>query len=137
MRHQLITTAVVLAFASGAWAADEVPLSKELGQCIDKSGGSDFTMIECYGAEYTAQDRRLNNAYRKLLARLSKSKADELRKIQRAWLAFAESKCGFLYDNEDFSGTLDRLSASACNVTERARRATELEGLLAMLGEKR
>jgi len=136
MKRKLFTTAVVALSACIAHAGDDVPLSKEHGQCIDKSGGSDFAMIECYGAEYTRQDRRLNVAYRKLLARVSKSKAEELRKVQRAWVAYVEAECNFLYDNEELSGTLDRLSASACNVTERARRAADLEGFLAKLGEK-
>ena len=136
MKFRLLTTAAILAFAAIAHARDDVPLSKELGQCIDKSGASDFIMIECYGAEYTRQDRRLNHAYRKLLARVSKPKAEELRRVQRAWLAYVESECSFLYDNEEFAGTLDRLVASACSVTERARRASDLEGFLEQLGEK-
>jgi uncharacterized protein YecT (DUF1311 family) len=136
MRHQLATIAALLAFATMACAADDVPLSKEYAQCIDKSGGSDFAMIECYGVEYTRQDHRLNNAYRKLLARVSKTKAEELRKVQRAWVAYVEGKCNFMYDNEEFSGTADRLSASACGVIERARRASELESYLFQLGEK-
>lgn len=136
MKHQLLTFAVILVSTTIASAANEVPLSKEHGQCIDKSGGSDFAMIECYGTEYNRQDHRLNNAYRKLLVRVSKAKADELRKVQRAWLAYVDAECNFLYDNEEFSGTADRLSASACNVTERAKRASDLEGFLFQLGTK-
>jgi uncharacterized protein YecT (DUF1311 family) len=90
-------------------------------------------VMECLGAEYTRQDKRLNDAYRKLLARVSKQKGDELRKVQRAWLAYVEAECGFLYDNEAFAGTSDRVEASSCNVTERARRAADLEGILERL----
>lgn len=93
-------------------------------------------MIECNGVEYTRQDRRLNDAYRKLLARLSKRKAEELRKVQRAWIAYVESECSFLFDDDESSGSLDRLSASTCNVTERAKRAAQLERLLMLFGEK-
>jgi uncharacterized protein YecT (DUF1311 family) len=53
--------------------------------------------------------------------------------VQRAWLAYVEAECGFLYDNEAFSGTSDRVEASSCNVTERARRAADLEGILERL----
>jgi uncharacterized protein YecT (DUF1311 family) len=125
--------AVLLVLAGGARGAEDVPLSKGFGQCIDKSGGSNPAVMECLGAEYTRQDKRLNDAYRKLLARVSKQKGEELRKVQRAWLAYVEAECGFLYDNEAFSGTSDRVEASSCNVTERARRAADLEGILERL----
>ncbi len=136
MKIKPLTFAAILASATIASAANEAPLSKEHAQCMDKSGGSDVAMNECYGTEYTRQDRRLNNAYRKLLARASKTKADELRKVQRAWLTYVDAECNFLYDDEEFSGTADRLAASACNVTERAKRASDLESFLFKLWAK-
>ncbi len=136
MKRHFFSVSILFAFAIIAHAGEKVPLSKELAQCIGKSGGSDFAMIECNGTEYTKQDRRLNDAYRKLLARVSKPKAEELRKVQRAWIAYVEAHCKFLYDNDELAGTLDRLAASNCSVTERATRATDLESLLVQLGEK-
>jgi uncharacterized protein YecT (DUF1311 family) len=103
---------------------------------MDKSGDSDPGAIECLSAEYTRQDKRLNEAYRKLLARVSKPKGEQLRKVQRAWVAYAQAACGFLYDNDEFAGTSDRVAANSCNVTERARRADDLESFLVRLGGK-
>lgn len=136
MKHRFTILAALLVLAASARGAEDVPLSKAFGKCTDKSGGSDFKVIECLGAEYTRQDKRLNDAYRKLLARLSKQKGEELRKVQRVWLAYVEAECAFLYDNEAFAGTADRVDASSCNVTERARRAADLESFLVRLEEK-
>lgn len=130
MKFRFTMLAALLVLAGGARGAEDLPLSRGFDQCVDKAGGSDAGVIECLGAEYTRQDKRLNDAYRKLLARVSKQKGEELRKVQRAWLAYVEAECGFLYDNEAFAGTSDRVQASSCNVTERARRAADLEGFL-------
>jgi uncharacterized protein YecT (DUF1311 family) len=134
MRGQLLALAAILVSTTITSAANEVPLSREHDKCIAQSGGSDLAMIECNGIEYTRQDRRLNAAYRRLLARVSKAKSNELRKVQRSWLAYVDAKCNFIYDNEEFAGTADRLSASNCKVTERARRASDLEDQLLQLG---
>lgn len=69
----------------------------------------------------------MNAAYKALLAKLSAKKADELRRVQREWLAYIEGECGFLYDSDDYSGSQDRLTAQLCQVEERARRADSLE----------
>ena len=126
----LAVCGVLLIAPPSSFAADRVELTPQFGECVAKSDGGDFSALECQGAEFTRQDKRLNEAYRKTLARLPKAKAEELRKVQRAWFAFVEAKCGFLYDNHEFSGTLDRVAASYCGVEERARRAAELEQLL-------
>jgi uncharacterized protein YecT (DUF1311 family) len=135
MKHRFTILAALLVLATSSQAED-VPLSKAFGQCVDKSGGADFAVIACLGTEYTRQDKRLNDAFRKLLVRVSKQKGEELRKVQRAWLAYIQAECGFLYDKEAFAGTADRVEASSCNVTERARRAADLESLLVRLGDK-
>ena len=128
--------AALWVLAGDAQGAEDPALSKQFGQCMDKSGGSDSEAIECLGTEYTRQDKRLNDAYRKLLVRVSKQKGEELRKVQRAWVAYVQVECGFLYDNEEFAGTANRVEANSCNVTERARRAAGLEDLIERLGEK-
>ncbi len=85
--------------------------------------------MDCLAVEFKRQDVRLNVAYKQLLAKLSPKKADELRRVQRAWLAYVEGECSFLYDADDFSGSLDHLTAESCQVEERAKRANSLEGL--------
>lgn len=115
-----------LAFAQ---AKKEPILSGAYEQCEQKSGSVDQALMDCESAELDRQDKRLNSDYQSLLSALSKSKGDELRKVQRAWLAFVESKCGFLSDGTDYNGSLNRLVASHCKVVEGARRADELEWL--------
>jgi uncharacterized protein YecT (DUF1311 family) len=94
---------------------------------MNNAGGVTPTMQDCLASEFVHQDKRLNLAYQKLLTRLSKPKAVELRKVQRIWISYVEAKCGFLYDGEDFNGTADRLEANYCSVNERAQLAEELE----------
>ena len=113
-----------------AFAEEAVKLTAEYEQCQDRAESNTSRLLECEAAEFERQDRRLNLAYHSLNPLLPKSKAEELRVVQRKWLAYVESKCGFWFDREDFSGTLDRLVANHCNVIERAMRADELEVLI-------
>jgi uncharacterized protein YecT (DUF1311 family) len=110
-------------------SADEPRLSAAYEQCIKKAEAVTPSLMKCESEERERQDKRLNAAYQALLSKLTKAKAEELRKVQRAWLVYSEAKCGFWYDSEEFSGQLERLIASHCSVVERARRATELEVL--------
>jgi uncharacterized protein YecT (DUF1311 family) len=128
MTHFRALVLIVLSLASrAACAADKPGLSAEFSRCIDRSEGATFAVMDCQSAEFARQDKRLNVAYQRLLATLSPAKAEELRKVQRAWLAYAEPKCSFLHDNENFNGQMNRMMASRCAVVERARRAEELE----------
>jgi uncharacterized protein YecT (DUF1311 family) len=121
--------ASVMAQSSLAQTSNEPTLSSAYEQCEQKSGSVDQALMDCESAEFVRQDKRLNSNYQALLGALSKSKGDELRKVQRAWLTFVESKCKFLYDGTDYNGSLNRLMANHCEVEERARRADELERL--------
>jgi len=113
-----------------AFAADTVKLTAEYEKCGARAESNTSRLQDCEAAEFERQDRRLNSAYRSLLPLLPKSKAEELRTVQRKWLEYIEAKCGFWFDREDFNGTLDRLVANHCNVVERARRADEIQVLI-------
>ena len=110
-------------------ASEDALLTQDFHKCINTAGAVDPVILECQGKEYERQDKRLNTAYRKLLAKLDNRKAKELKNVQRAWLSYIEAKCNFYYDNHEFSGSLNRIEASYCGVVERARRAEELERL--------
>jgi uncharacterized protein YecT (DUF1311 family) len=125
--HFLATTTLVIAIP--AFGANEPLLSPEFAKCSTAADGVTPATMECQGQEWNRQDKRLNIAYRLLLAKLSPKKSSELRTVQRAWVAYAEAKCGFYFDGEDFNGSLNRVEASYCAVVERARRAEELERL--------
>jgi uncharacterized protein YecT (DUF1311 family) len=108
-------------------AGEPVRLSPQFDRCIAASGSVTSVLIECQSSEWERQDKRLNLAYQKLLAKVPAQKKTELRGVQRAWIAYVEAKCKFYYDNDEFSGTLDRVTAQYCGVQQRALRAEELE----------
>jgi uncharacterized protein YecT (DUF1311 family) len=129
MKLQIWLFAVGLTLtASSSWSAEQ-GLSADYSHCEARAKGEAPALMDCLDAEFKRQDARLNGAYKALLAKVSPKKADELRKVQRAWLTYVEGECGFLYDADDFSGSSDRLTAQSCQVEERARRADSLEAL--------
>ena len=104
-------------------------LSKEYSDCMNKvENGTTSGMLQCGGEELDRQDARLNDAYRKLLSKLSPDRKKALLKGQRAWIKFREANCDYWYDPQ--GGTAARLNASGCTLTMTAARAKELEGML-------
>lgn len=62
--------------------------------CVKKEGnGSNAALSQCYWREADVWDFRLNAAYRAALARMDKDAADNLRKTQRAWIAWRDATC--------------------------------------------
>jgi uncharacterized protein YecT (DUF1311 family) len=106
-------------------------LSKEYSNCIDKARGATAEMFECNGEELDRQDARLNDAYKKLMSKLSPDRKKVLLKAQRAWIKFREANCDYWFDPQ--GGTAARLNASGCSPTMTAARAKELEGMLEAL----
>jgi uncharacterized protein YecT (DUF1311 family) len=104
-------------------------LSKEYSDCIDKASQSATAeMFECSGEELDRQDARLNDAYKKLMSKLSRDRKKALLKAQRAWIKFRETNCDYWFDPQ--GGTAARMNASGCLLTMTATRAKELEGML-------
>jgi uncharacterized protein YecT (DUF1311 family) len=104
-------------------------LSKEYSDCMDKvKNGTTADMLECGGEELDRQDARLNDAYKKLMSKLSRDRKKALLKAQQAWVKFREANCDYWYDPQ--GGTAARLNASGCSLTMTAARAKELEGML-------
>ncbi|WP_321870958.1 lysozyme inhibitor LprI family protein [Burkholderia ubonensis] len=52
-------------------------------------------MDECIGHNLKASDRKLNETYRALLAKVSSEGSNQLRKSQRAWIAWRDAQCEF------------------------------------------
>lgn len=62
--------------------------------CIQKEGNtSNAVLNECYEREAAVWDFRLNAAYRAALAKMDRIAADNLRKTQRAWIAWRDAAC--------------------------------------------
>jgi len=89
-----------------AFGQDKDLLTAEYAKCIEQSGGTDPGMLDCMGAEAQRQDKRLNDAYKKLMNELKPERRKELQEAQRLWI-----KC-------------------ECPVLAKAARAKELENLL-------
>lgn len=128
-KAQFALAAMFALSALPAGAVDRPRFSTDFGRCIEAAGAVDPAVMACQAKEWERQDKRLNLAYQKLLARLPAKKGAELRGVQRAWVAYALAKCKFYYDGDAFSGTMHRQSAQYCEVEERASRADELEDL--------
>jgi uncharacterized protein YecT (DUF1311 family) len=114
-----------LAIASAPAFAQQDDLSAEYANCIEQSGGADPAMLDCMGAEEKRQDKRLNDAYKKLMNELSAERKKALQDAQRLWLKSMQANCDFYLDPD--GGTAAKLAAAECPVQAKAARAKELE----------
>jgi uncharacterized protein YecT (DUF1311 family) len=91
MRLRAIALALSLApgaiFAAESWDWAE----PHKARC---SEGNEIQMHECMRRESELVDSRLNEKYQALLGSLSRP--EDLRRAQRAWLAFRETTCSFV-----------------------------------------
>jgi uncharacterized protein YecT (DUF1311 family) len=55
-------------------------------------------MLQCEGEELDRQNARLNDAYKKLMSKLSPDRKKALLKAQRAWIKFREANCDYWDD---------------------------------------
>ena len=108
-------------------AAQDVGLTKQFSNCMDKSNGVTSNMIDCLVAESKRQDTRINKAYKELMDQLSPERKKQLKIAQEAWITYRDKNCKFYYDPE--GGTFAPLSANDCFVSATAARAKELENL--------
>jgi uncharacterized protein YecT (DUF1311 family) len=108
-------------------AAQDIGLTKQFSNCMDKSNGVTSNMIDCFVAESKRQDIRLNKAYKELMNQLSSQRKKQLEIAQDAWITYRDENCDFYYDPE--GGTIARVSANDCFVSATAVRAKELETL--------
>jgi uncharacterized protein YecT (DUF1311 family) len=63
----------------------------------------------------------LNENYKTLLASLDEAQTVKARAMQRAWVAYRDTTCGFYYDK--IQGTMAGFMGAACETREAARRA--------------
>ena len=110
-----------------ALAVADTEMSKEYSGCIDRSNGVTSEMLDCISAEFSRQDARLNENYKRLMSKLSSKRKEGLLEAQRAWIKFRDANCDFYYDPE--SGSAAHLASTSCMLNATADRATELESL--------
>jgi uncharacterized protein YecT (DUF1311 family) len=80
---------------------------------------------ECYNRERKIWDDLLNENFRVLRDDLDDGQKNKLRDMQRAWIAYRDTTCGFYHDK--IRGTMATPMAAACVARETARRALLLK----------
>jgi uncharacterized protein YecT (DUF1311 family) len=91
----------------------------------DPGSASGAVMADCYQVEGAIWDTLLNANYKGLLDGLDDEQAGKARAMQRAWIAYRDTTCGF-YDDK-IRGSMSFMMHSACNTRETARRAMLLD----------
>ena len=93
--------------------------------CIgDLGAAGNARMADCYRIEYAIWDELLNENYKALLGELDSDQTVKARAMQRAWIAYRATTCGFYYDK--IQGTMAGFMGAACETRETARRAVLL-----------
>lgn len=122
IRHPLLVATLL---ASAVTYGNENSQSYEA--CMQQAV-STVDMVTCISNEYERQDQRLNDNYQQLRSQLSSERRDQLLTAQRAWITYKEANCGFYADPE--GGTMARINANSCLLSETTKRADELKNLM-------
>lgn len=127
MKHSLLPNCLLSAIllVSAIAYGEESPQSH--AACMENAV-STSDMVACISEEFEREDQRLNDNYQQLRSQLSDGRQEQLLTAQRAWIAYKEANCDFYADPE--GGTLARVSANSCVLTETTDRADELEALM-------
>jgi uncharacterized protein YecT (DUF1311 family) len=89
--------------------------------CTEKpEGQSNIGITDCYRLEGAIWDDLLNENHKNLVASLDDGQKAKLRDMQRAWIAYRDSTCGFY---TKIQGTMAQPMGAACVARETARRA--------------
>ena len=90
-----------------------------------KVGQSSQGAAACYHVEQDIWDELLNENFRVLREGLDDDQKEKLRQMQRDWIAYRNTTCGFYYDK--IQGTMANEMTAACLARETARRALLLK----------
>jgi uncharacterized protein YecT (DUF1311 family) len=93
--------------------------------CIDKGSHATIAEVYCYETETSVWDALLNDNYKGLIETLDKDQTAKAQAMQRAWIAYRDTTCGF-YDVK-IQGTMSQTMHAACVTRETARRAMLLK----------
>jgi uncharacterized protein YecT (DUF1311 family) len=94
--------------------------------CMAPVGAApDRVMADCFQIEGVIWDDLLNENYKSLLATLDDEQTAKACAMQRAWIAYRDTTCGFYYDK--IRGTMAGFMEAACVTRETARRAMLLD----------
>ncbi|MDQ6436418.1 lysozyme inhibitor LprI family protein [Mesorhizobium sp. LHD-90] len=121
MRLAFAALAAALLLPAGPVLADE---------CADPQDQASLNI--CAGKKFEAADRKLNEAYKKIEARLKDN--PESRKMlvaaERAWVAFRDAECAFQGGPIDQAGTIRPLVVADCRTGLTEARLKDFQGYL-------
>ena len=91
----------------------------------DSKAQSTAGQVACATREFAVWDDILNETFRRLRDKLDDDQKTKLRDMQRAWITYRDTTCGFYHDK--IRGTMATPMAAACVARETARRALLLK----------
>lgn len=111
-------------------------LSPGFNICINKAN-TDFDLKDCYQNALTHWDKRLNSAYKKVIALCEKDSAPNkcaamVKKMELGWINFHKIMGDFIYEGGLLGdgGTLDRVNGIAFLAEETKAQCARLENLI-------
>lgn len=97
-------------------------------------------IVSCLQSEFEAEDRRLNDRYRRVVAMMRASDASaatpaigeqRLREAQRAWIRFRDAECT-LTGHAMVGGSQEAILEAGCRTARTRERIGQLDNLLAL-----
>ncbi len=125
------------------WCFSQAQNTNGLSSCLGKAAnacqtapGNETTLgiAQCIQAETAVWDSFLNEQYQLRRAELADQNPElvnQLRDVQRTWIAFRDAECGLQYSLW-LGGSIRTIVAANCILTETAERALELRDLGSM-----
>lgn len=86
-------------------------------------------IYQCQAETLEAEDLRLNDLYKKALAKLDKEGKKKLQKAQQMWIPFRDANCEVAAD-EMRGGTFEKVLRIGCLASETKERADELQDIV-------
>jgi len=103
------------------------PFSKDFYKCDKERGETTIGIASCLEEELNREDKKLNTAYKKAKESIQSFRRESLKKVQLAWIAYRDAKCGFLHHKD--SGSSGSLDEQECLIKETMIRAKELKDI--------
>jgi len=125
-RLESIFEGTSLLYTASNSSGSEIGIRAQHDHCIERAGPSLAWMTDCGYEELAFQDRRLNDAYKRLISVTPEDQRMQVRKDERTWL---RQKAPFCAPN-DPAGLAGTLNTVSCETTQTAARATALERML-------
>ncbi len=103
--------------------------TRDYDRCLkagDAAKGVTSAMMDCIGLEIDRQDARLNQTYKRVMARLNPAGKTSLRSAQRGWIKQRDARCRRESDANG-GGTLSGITYASCILDETIKRTIWLE----------